>query len=392
MQEIQRVKLHFKRSSDSSVPLYEQIRKYILACISNGTLAAGDTIPRITALCRDWNVNYRTAKIAFELLERDGAIEWEANKGGTISTPRKIIPLNENEISIAYLRFRNDPFTSSLTKGFLRFCEELELNHSIIDAGSSHSKIFNSLSHPGAGINGVVLAPFETQSYAAAIQKAIKNGLKVVFLDRSLDEIDVSVASADHYMAAYTASSRLLEIHGRPAYYFGNTDSPSSCRDRVRGWKEAMREFNFLNTDDYLFGLPMPEDVEATNQELAAIHVYQNALMLFQTREADIYTVFAENDYMARGIYAAAEKMGLRIGEDVFVASCDNQPFALRLPVPLSTVDMNQKMVGYEGAKLLYETITGSIPHAINKIVPVEFIERKSSSPSGTAQFATASA
>jgi DNA-binding LacI/PurR family transcriptional regulator len=55
-------------------------------------------------------------------------------------------------------------------------------------------------------------------------------------------------------------------------------------------------------------------------------------------------------------------------------------------------VDMNQEIVGYEGAKLLYETITGSIPHAINKIVPVEFIERKSSSPSGRAQYATASA
>ena len=82
---------------------------------------------------------------------------------------------------------------------------------------------------------------------------------------------------------------------------------------------------------------------------------------------------------MARGVYYACEKFGLKIAEDVFIAGISNLPFAQRLSVPLTSVDQNLEKVGYESAKILYEKMLGILPKPIHRVLPVNLIVRESS-------------
>lgn len=85
------------------------------------------------------------------------------------------------------------------------------------------------------------------------------------------------------------------------------------------------------------------------------------------------------NDYVARGIYRAAEELKLKIGRDVMVFGFDDLPLASCLECPLSSVRQPRREIGYEAAKLLHERIMGKVSRPVTKCLPVELIERESS-------------
>ena len=374
-------KLDFKREGNSGQPLYEQIRKHILQEIKANTLKQGEALPRITSLSQRWNVNYRTLKTAFELLEKDGVISWEPNKGGVVNAPPKTTSASVSKTTMAFIRIQNDAFYAAITDGLSNFAGKHDVELQIIDTNWSHERTINAITHQGKDVQGLLMVVPELPAYKKAIQEAVGKGLKVVLLDRTLDGLDVSSVTDDHFMGAYTATKKMIELHNRPVYHFRRTDNPSSLREWHRGWLAAMVEYNFLNHNKYIFMQSKTEAEELTCIESAMQHDVENAGRFFDTHKEDVYCIFAGNDYSALGVCKAAKDRSLEIGGDVFVVSFGDMPFASRLPVPLASVKQNLTQVGYEGARLLYETLNGSLPHPISLSIPVELQIRASMLP-----------
>jgi LacI family transcriptional regulator len=65
------------------------------------------------------------------------------------------------------------------------------------------------------------------------------------------------------------------------------------------------------------------------------------------------------NDNMAIGAYRAIHEMGLKIPEDVAVASFNDIPVAQFLGPPLSTVKIPAEIIGETAVDLLVERISG---------------------------------
>jgi len=372
------IKLEFERSANSNQPVYEQIRDHFKRKINQHVIVEGQALPKISDLSKKWNVNYRTIKSAFELLEKDGMISWEPNKGGVVVPAKKNAGQVKTKCSMAFIRVQSDSFYVSLTEGIKTFCEEYDIDYHIINTDCSHQKTINAINHPGEGVNGVIVVPPELDNYKYAIKNAIQSGINVVLLDRVLDGLDVSSVMSDHFYGAYEATRKMIEIHNRPVYHISRIDSPSSIRDWVRGWSSAMREYNFFNIEPYLFKLSHSEADDLTSFEKACVHDYENALQFFNRYKEDVYCIFAGNDYMARALYHAAETKGLVVGKDVFIVSYGDMPFAARLSVPLASVNQNLVQVGYDGAKVLYETHNGCLPHTVSRLIPVNFVCRES--------------
>ena len=85
--------------------------------------------------------------------------------------------------------------------------------------------------------------------------------------------------------------------------------------------------------------------------------------------------IFCFSDYMAFGVYAALEKCGIRIPEDISVVGCDNNEFSDMILPPLTTVDLQPYKLGKEAAKLMFQILNadGQEPHSVvfsPKLIP----------------------
>lgn len=357
--------------------LYEQISQRIKTKIENEPIRPGQKLPSVSQFVKEWNVNPRTVLSALELLEKDGVIRCEPRKRAVVAENN--VTLNKH--SLLFVRWWGDPFCTNLIDGLQQFLRQVEQEAVIIDACCNHENVINVITHPPEGTQGLILMPFETPEYREAVLEAQKKGLKVVFVDRILPEVTASAVVSDHFTGGYQATTHLIERHNRPVFYVGNL-TPSSCREWVRGWRMAMQEHNFLDFDAYQIDLSSPESETAQKPESNWFYPKKKALELFETRRQEKYSIFAGSDYVARGIYMAAEEKGLKVGQDVFIVGFDDTPFAAKLPVPLSSVYQSTRQVGYEAGKLLYQELTGAVHRPICRVIPVELKIRQSSTGS----------
>lgn len=364
-------------------PLYQQIREQIHKNIESQDISDLQQLPSIAYLAKKWNVTYRTIKAAYDLLEEDGLISYENRKLVKV-VPTKAASEEKitKKFSLVYITcHHDDPYYAIAYQGIRNFAIENELELMLIDVGSSKKRFVDAVLNPGEGIDGMLILPFETPGFEEAVKKTIEAGRKVVFFDRFLPNIEASSVEADHYSVAYQATTHLISRHNRPVYYLAFVDNPSGARFWFKGWASAMSNHGYFDLKPYIFDFPVPEEKLADTVDLGLEYSIEAAVKLFETRKEETYSIFSGNDFIARGVYIAAERMGLRIGKDIYIVGSGNLPFVDKLPVPLSSVRTvpSTHDLGYQAAKLLYEHITGAVKHPVRRLLPVELVVRQSS-------------
>jgi LacI family transcriptional regulator len=375
------------KNRSKKLPLYQQIRQQIQHNITSQNIVDGEQLPSIAYLAKKWGVTYRTIKAAYDLLEEDGLINFENAKSvKVVSNVGRIMPEEKekktSKFSLAYITcHHDDAYYSIAYQGIRNFCIENELELMLIDIGASRKRFIDTVMNPGEAIDGMLILPFETPGFEDAVKKSVESGKKIVFLDRFLPNIEASSVEADHFSIAYQATTHLITIHNLPVYYLAFVKSPSGARFWYKGWSSAMDAYGYVNRNPYVFDFPVPEEKLADTVDIGLEYSVNAAINLFKTRKESKYCIFSGNDFIARGIYIAAEKIGLEIGKDVFIVGSNNMPFAERMPVPLSSVKTVPSIqdLGYQAAKLLYEHLTGSVNHPVRRLLPVELVIRQSS-------------
>ena len=76
-------------SSNTNVPIYEQINSQIKAMVMSGQLQQGDAIPSMRGLAKSLHISVITVQRAYEDLQRDGFIETTVGRGSFISANGK---------------------------------------------------------------------------------------------------------------------------------------------------------------------------------------------------------------------------------------------------------------------------------------------------------------
>ncbi len=168
----------------------------------------------------------------------------------------------------------------------------------------------------------------------------------VVLANRYLASVPTDVVLMDNYHGGYIATRHLIDLgHRRIACWAGPENSTAS-RDRVRGYREAMREAGLAVEDDDL-----------VKGNLLESEGYQFACDLLDNPR-DITAVFCGNDMMASGVIKAYVERGRKIPEDLSVIGFDDSPVAVRGPVKLSTVRQHPQAMGQAAAELVLNRMT----------------------------------
>lgn len=200
---------------------------------------------------------------------------------------------------------------------------------------------------------------------AAHISAAQATGLPVVCMGRrDCDGPDVPLASNDHRGGA-SAAVKLLRQHGhrRIALVCG-PDTARHWRDRRAAWHQVL-------TAD---GLAADLDCEITddaNARAAFIAAWNGGLRAT--------AIFAANDHVAVGVYAAAEHLGLRIPADLSVVGFDDLDLAARMVPPLTTIQVAKQGLGSAAIEMVVQMLAGETPR--DRRLPTRLIQRASVAP-----------
>ena len=204
-------------------------------------------------------------------------------------------------------------------------------------------------------------------------------GLHDRHIDHIIKPIDVPFVfayshgtSQDHFVtynnfdSAVNATNYLIE-HGHRdiAVIAGHPDSFPTL-ERMKGFKTAIKKAGLkINDDHILYGdWEYESGYQLTRKLLALTHPPT--------------AIFAMNDLMAAGCINSAQDAGLKIPKDLSIIGFDNREIARYLPVPLTTVQLPNKEIGHESAKMLLSLVEGQSAEPNSLILPCRLIERAS--------------
>jgi GntR family transcriptional regulator len=75
----------FALDLDSSTPLYQQIRDQVVDGLATGQLWEGEPLPTIRQFASDFGINLHTVRKAYEILEREGFVRVQRQRGVVVS-------------------------------------------------------------------------------------------------------------------------------------------------------------------------------------------------------------------------------------------------------------------------------------------------------------------
>lgn len=194
---------------------------------------------------------------------------------------------------------------------------------------------------------GIIMPPSVSEDSAVADLLNELNCPYIRIASVVLDELPRMVRTHDAAGAAQAARHLASLGHTKIAHIHG-PKSFRSAHERMNGFILGLSEFSLELKPE----LTVEAGYTFDSGELAA-----NQLLSGRVRPT---AIFAGNDEMAIGVYAAARKAGLTIPEDLSVVGFDDTPMAGRITPGLTTVRLPIRDMGREAAKLLLRKLAGA--------------------------------
>lgn len=255
-----------------------------------------------------------------------------------------------------------DPFFASIVQGAAMRLADTDYTLSMLIASETDGEKTRRYLL-GGNVDGALVVSHHSGDHSYA---ALSGSLPVVFGGRPLapEERGSYYVDVDNAEGAAAATAHLIERgRRRLATIAGPADMPPGV-DRLIGWRTALSNAG-LDDDLVEWGDFAPDSGTEAMRRLLA-------------REPELDAVFAANDQMAVGAYAALREAGRRIPEDVAVAGFDDDTFARRAVPALTTVRQRPVELGARMAEVLTARIEG-LPMEQRTLMPTELIVRSSS-------------
>jgi len=218
-------------------------------------------------------------------------------------------------------------------------------------------------------IDGLLVAP--QGDGTGSLQEVIASGLPVVFVDRTIDGLDIPSVTSDSRPGLRDALVHLRSLgHARIGFLAG-PQSTSTGRERLEV---------FLN-EARAAGIPQPPELIAQGD--------------FQSRSGEVgahllmslghppTALIAADSLMGVGALVALRERGLQVGRDVSVIAFDDLPYASLLDPGLTVVDQDVEAMGRLAGERLIALIQGE--PAASVVLPTRLVVRGSCARAGQA-------
>jgi LacI family transcriptional regulator len=158
--------------------------------------------------------------------------------------------------------------------------------------------------------------------------------------------------SVDNRLGAYEATRHLIRLgHRRIAHIQGPLKYQVS-HDRYQGYRDALNEAGIMLD---------PSLVQEGDFEPPSGRICANTFFDLPADKRPT-AIFAGSDYMAYGVFSAAEQHGLRVPEDIAVVGFDDNPTSAHMEPALTTVRQPFYEMGRRASNILLALVDAPRP------------------------------
>jgi len=194
-------------------------------------------------------------------------------------------------------------------------------------------------------VDGLLICIAHNTTDTALFHSLKKQGIKLVFYDRSIDHKDFSRVTVDDYEASFHAVEYAIRCgYDKIAHLAGFIDIPIG-RQRALGYKNALEKFNVATQPGWFIS-------NCTTEKDG-----YNGFMTLMKQDVKPDLIFTFNCFVAQGVYQAARETGIRIPQDMGVIGFGNKEFSDLLNPPLTFVRQDPEALGRQAVHLLIEQI-----------------------------------
>jgi len=200
------------------------------------------------------------------------------------------------------------------------------------------------------------------------IQEVISQGMPVVMFDRVTNEILCDKIIIDDSHAAYNATQHLIDKGLKKIALITTVDYVSVGKLRTDGYKKALKS-NDIEIDENL--IVKIEDTDDFNPQI------ENLL-----KNNEIDAIFAVNELFAVTAIKIANKLGIKIPEDISIIGFTDGIISKYSTPSITTVSQNGIKMGGKAAKMLIDRLESEDEEEEEQyrteVIETELVERES--------------
>lgn len=214
------------------------------------------------------------------------------------------------------------------------------------------------------GIDVLVVTPVDSEKIVDVLQKAKKQGVRIVVLDTGVADQEVAdcTITSDNYGAGAMVGSYFLEHHKHARVVIMTHQIAQSGRDRVQG---------FLDTVEGQADIEIVKTIECAGQTEIAMPGMQEAI----EEGIEFDTVFCLNDLATVGVIAALEEKDML--DTVHVYGVDGSPDVKALiheGMVEATAAQFPSQIGGKAAETIYRLLDGDSVESMT-LIPVKLVD-----------------
>ena len=195
----------------------------------------------------------------------------------------------------------------------------------------------------------------------------------VLLYQSSPASLNIPTVIIENKNGVHKLISHLIEVHGcRKIALLRGPEMHENAYWREEGYRKALQEHG-LAFDPALI------EYGDFNMDRASL-----AIKRLLERNIEFDAIFAGDDDAASGSMMALREAGLQVPEDVAVVGFDDQPIAIHLSPPLTTIRSPIEQVGFQATDKLIRLIEGK-PVEMETFLSTELVIRRSCGCKGDA-------
>lgn len=211
-------------------------------------------------------------------------------------------------------------------------------------------------------VDGVLISPASYSSRSIKLLK--KANIPFVVIDRPIAESNYDFVSVDYYQAAYQGTQLLLQNGHRQIAYFGWKNTMKSISDRVRGFKDALREAGLIE--------------EAAIWEIERSREAAFDLTLRILKERNFTAIFAGHHQIGEGLVETLRVLGKNVPQDISILIFGNPIWASITNPRYTCIAQPDLEIGRKAAELIIDQLENK-NHQFNQyILSAELLIRES--------------
>lgn len=313
----------------------------------------GERLASSRELAKKYQCSINTVERAIKELVAEGFLRREVRKGTFLVRGASRFQNKRSGLIAAFAPEIDHPLWATALKGIEDFIQPHGFNLMVASVNRDVAKL-QALVHGviAKNVDGVILSPLEESGREpenkVLLDMMTASGMKMVFLDRYLDDNRVPYVGSNNIKSAYQLTKFLIDKGHRRIAFFRKYNS-SSTRERWSGYRMALHDAPVDCTEnldyviDFDIACPAPQDYERFREDV---------------RQLDFTAAFTVNCEIAKLLHQVLRETGRRIPEQVSLVTFDPEMAVhYGLPIPLTGVTQSFAEMGKVAAAVLLDFI-----------------------------------